>query len=122
MTQQNAIQIFKEKKERALRDDEREKWFFLTVDVLETLTVTERARKYWADLKSKLKNEGSELSDKIGQLKITSGDGKSFRTDVADTEQLFALFNQPPAQKQNPLNFGWQKLLLKDWIKCRILS
>jgi hypothetical protein len=42
------------------------------------LTGTDRPRKYWNDLKSKLKKEGSELSEKIGQLKMQSSDGKFF--------------------------------------------
>jgi len=55
------------------------------------LTESARPRKYWSDLKSKLKKEGSQLSEKIGQLKIQSGDGKFYKTDVADTEQLLRL-------------------------------
>ena len=52
-----------------------------------------RARKYWNDLKKKLKDEGSELSEKIGQLKMLANDGKMRITDVADTEQLLRLIN-----------------------------
>jgi prophage antirepressor-like protein len=69
MTQQNAIKIFEEKKVRTVWDDEKEKWFFSIIDVIEALTETDRPRKYWNDLKKKLQKEGSELSEKIGQLK-----------------------------------------------------
>ena len=48
-------------------------------------------RKYWNDLKSKLQKEGSQLSEKIGQLKMAAADGKKYATDVADTEQLLRL-------------------------------
>lgn len=59
--------------------------------MIEILTGTDRPRKYWGDLKAKLKKEGSELSERIGQLKIQSADGKFYKTDVADIEQLFRL-------------------------------
>ena len=62
---------------------------FSIIDVIEILTNTDRPRKYWNDLKTKLKREGGELSDKIGQLKMEASDGKAYKTDVADTEQLF---------------------------------
>ena len=66
-----------------------EKWYISIIDVIEILTGTDRSRKYWSDLKAKLKKEGSELSEKIEQLKLQSSDGKFYQTDVADTEQLF---------------------------------
>ncbi|MCY7411295.1 MAG: hypothetical protein LH473_13565, partial [Chitinophagales bacterium] len=55
-----------------------------------------RARKYWNALKTKLRQEGSELSQNLGQLKLESGDGKSYLTDVADTEQLLRLLQSIP--------------------------
>jgi prophage antirepressor-like protein len=88
---QNKIQIFEEKKVRTVWDDETEEWFFSIIDVIEVLTETERPRKYWNDLKKKLLTEGSQLSEKIGQLKMLAADGKKYLTDVASTEQLFRL-------------------------------
>jgi prophage antirepressor-like protein len=88
---QNKIQIFEEKKVRTVWDDETEEWFFSIIDVIEVLTETERPRKYWNDLKKKLLTEGSQLSEKIGQLKMQAPDGKMRLTDVASTEQLFRL-------------------------------
>ena len=70
MKKQNAIQLFEDKKVRTLWDEEREKWYISIIDVIEILTNTDRPRKYWSDLKAKLKKEGSELSEKIGQLKM----------------------------------------------------
>ena len=55
-------------------DDETEEWYFSVIDVVEVLTGTDRPRKYWNDLKKKLKTEGSELSEKIGQLKMQAED------------------------------------------------
>jgi DNA-damage-inducible protein D len=63
-----------------------EKWYFSIVDVIEVLTGTDRPRKYWSDLKARLTKEGSELSEKIGQLKMEAEDGKLRLTDVAYTK------------------------------------
>ena len=102
MTQENKIQIFEERKVRTLWDDEQEKWFFSVVDVVAILTDSPRPRKYWNDIKAKLKDEGSELSENIGQLKMLSADGKKYLTDVADTEQLFRLIQSIPSPKAEP--------------------
>lgn len=102
MTKQNTIQLFESKQIRSLWDDEQEKWYFSIVDVLEVLTGTDRPRKYWSDLKSKLKKEGSQLSENIGQLKMLAADGKNYKTDVADTEQLFRLIQSIPSPKAEP--------------------
>lgn len=97
MNQETAIKIFNEKHIRTIWDEEQEKWYFSIVDVIEVLTETDRPRKYWNDLKKKLKIEGSELSDKFGQLKMNASDGKMRLTDVADTEQLFRLIQSIPS-------------------------
>jgi len=102
MKQQNAIQIFEDKKVRTLWDAEQEKWYFSVIDVIEILTNSDRPRKYWGDLKAKLKKEGSELSAKIGQLKMQATDGKNYKTDVADTVQLFRLIQSIPSPKAEP--------------------
>lgn len=65
-----AIKIFEDKKVRSIWDEEQEKWYISIIDVIQVLTNNERPRKYWSDLKAKLKKEGSELSEKIGQLKM----------------------------------------------------
>jgi len=66
------------------------------------LTNTDRPRKYWNDLKTKIKKEGSQLSEKIGQLKMQSADGKFYKTDLANTEQLFRLIQSIPSPKAEP--------------------
>ena len=96
------IKLFENKKIRSQWDADAEKWFFSIVDVIEVLTGTDRPRKYWSDLKAKLKKEGSELSEKIGQLKVEAEDGKMRETDVADTEQLFRLIQSIPSPKAEP--------------------
>jgi hypothetical protein len=102
MTQKNSIKLFEEKLVRTVWDDDQEKWYFSIIDVVEVLTNSDRPRKYWSDLKAKLKKEGSELSEKIGQLKIVADDGKMRMTDVADTEQLFRLIQSIPSPKAEP--------------------
>lgn len=102
MEQKFAIKLFEEKKVRSVWDDEQGKWFFSVVDVIGVLTESERQRKYWSDLKAKLKKEGSELSEKIGQLKMQAEDGKNRVTDIADTEQIFRLIQSIPSPKAEP--------------------
>ena len=98
----NEVKLFEQQKVRTHWDEEQQKWFFSIIDVIEILTGTDRGRKYWNDLKTKLKKEGSELSEKIGQLKMQSVDGKFYKTDVADTEQLLRLIQSIPSPKAEP--------------------
>jgi hypothetical protein len=100
--QRDSIKIFEDRKVRSVWDAEAEKWYISVVDVIEVLTENERPRKYWDDLKRKLKAEGSELSEKIGQLKMLATDGKMRMTDVADAEQLFRLIQSIPSPKAEP--------------------
>ena len=102
MKQENAIQLFEDKKVRTLWDAEQELCYFSIIDVIEVLTDSPRPRKYWNALKTKLNKEGSELSAKLGQLKMQSSDGKMYLTDVANTEQLFRLIQSIPSPKAEP--------------------
>ncbi|MDQ8006642.1 MAG: Bro-N domain-containing protein [Pedobacter sp.] len=102
MKKENSIQLFEDKKVRTLWSEEEEKWYVSIIDVIEVLTGTDRPRKYWNDLKTKLKKEGSELSEKIGQLKMYAPDGKMRITDVADTEHIFRLIQSIPSPKAEP--------------------
>jgi len=110
MKQQNAIQLFEDKKVRTLWDVEQEKWYISIIDVIEILTGSPRPRKYWNALKTKLKAEGSELSQKLGQLKMQAADGKFYLTDVADTEQLFRLIQSIPSPKAEPFKLWLAKI------------
>ena len=102
MTKETAIKLFEQKRIRSIWHDGNEKWYFSIIDVIEVLTGTDRPRKYWNDLKAKLRKEGSELSDKIGQLKLIAEDGKLRKTDVADTEQLFRIIQSIPSPSVEP--------------------
>lgn len=113
MTKQNAIKLFEEKKVRTVWDDETEEWYFSVVDVIEILTETPRPRKYWNALKTKLKAEGSELSQNMGQLKMPASDGKNYKTDVLNTQQLFRLIQSIPSPKAEPFKL-WIAQVAKE--------
>ena len=115
MEKKDAIKIFDNKKVRTVWDEKQEKWQISIIDVIEVLTNSDRPRKYWNDLKAKLKKEGSELSEKIGQLKMQSADGKMRITDVADTEQLFRLIQSIPSPKAEPFKL-WLAQIAKERI------
>lgn len=82
------IQLFENRQVRSHWDAKQEKWYFSIVDVLAIFTDSPNPRKYRSVLKTRLKKEGSELATNCSQLKMQSADGKYYKTDVADTEQL----------------------------------
>jgi hypothetical protein len=95
------IAIFQKKEVRKIIHNN--EWWFSVVDVVEALTGTDRPRKYWNDLKKKLVKEGySEVSEKIGQLKIMAPDGKMRETDCANTETIFRIVQAVPSPKAEP--------------------
>lgn len=102
MSESKSIVLFESKKVRTHWNEEEEKWYFSVIDVIEILTESPRPRKYWNALKTKLASEGSELSHKLGQLKMEAEDGKMRSTDVADTEQLLRLIQSIPSPKAEP--------------------
>jgi len=110
MTKHEAIKIFEDRKVRTLWDDDKETWFFSVIDVIAVLTDSDRPRKYWNDLKKKLLKEGSQLSEKIGQLKMKAADGKMYLTDVADTDQIFRLIQSIPSPKAEPFKLWMAQL------------
>jgi hypothetical protein len=106
---ENKIKLFETKRIRSIWNEEEEKWYFSVIDVIAVLTDSDRPRKYWNDLKTKLKKEGSELSEKIGHLKMKADDGKMRVTDIADTEQLFRLIQSVPSPKAEPFKMWLAK-------------
>lgn len=87
----NKIKLFESSQVRTEWDDDAEKWWFSVVDVIEILSAQpshDRARKYWSVMKTRLKQEGAELTTVCSQLKMRAFDGKMRLTDVADTKQL----------------------------------
>ena len=105
MGTKEAIKLFEEKRVRTAWDDEQEKWYFSIVDVVGILTDQpdlEHARNYWKVLKHRLKKEGFESVTNCNQLKFQASDGKRYKTDVADTEQLFRIIQSVPSPKAEP--------------------
>ncbi len=100
--EKTAVALFEGATIRKSWDEKSEKWFFSVVDVVAALSGSDRPRKYWDDLKRRLNDEGSELSAKIGQLKMIAEDGKQRETDVADTETIFRIIQSIPSPKAEP--------------------
>lgn len=113
MTKQNAIKIFEEKKVRTVWDSDKEEWYFSVVDVIAVLTDSPNPRNYWKVLKHRLVKEGNESVTNCNQLKLPSSDGKYYKTDVADTEQLFRLIQSIPSPKAEPFKL-WMAQVAKE--------
>ncbi len=113
MTRHNQIQIFEEKKVRTVWDDAEEKWYFSIVDAVAVLTDSPDPRNYWKVLKHRLKKEGNQSVTDCNQLKLPSSDGKYYKTDVADTEQLFRLIQSIPSPKAEPFKL-WMAQVAAD--------
>lgn len=107
--------LFEGKEIRSVWDKEKEEYYFSVIDVISALTESRRARKYWNDLKFKLKEEGSQLSENIGQLKLKSSDGKFYNTDVLDTKGILRLIESVPSPKAEPFKL-WLAGLGKERI------
>lgn len=105
------LQLFENQAIRTVWDEENDEWYFSVIDVCKILTEVENPRRYWSDLKRKLKEEGSELYDKIVQLKLKSPkDGKRYNTDVANTEQLLRIIQSIPSKKAEPFKLWLAQL------------
>jgi len=112
-----SIQLFEDQKIRTAWDAEKEEWYFSIIDVISVLTGTANPRRYWSDLKRKLKTEGAnELYEKIVQLKMLSSDGKRYKTDVANTEQLLRIIQSIPSPKAEPFK-AWLAMVGKERIE-----
>lgn len=99
---ENKIKIFENKQVRTLWNADEEEWYFSVVDVVGILSESKIPRNYWSDLKRKLKQEGSELHEKIVQLKMQSSDGKYYKTDCLDTKGVLRLVQSIPSPKAEP--------------------
>lgn len=101
MTESKKIALFKGKQIR--RTIHKNEWWFSIIDVIAALTDSSIPRRYWSDLKIKLKEEGYvQLYEKIVQLKLKAPDGKLRETDCANTETLFRVIQSIPSPKAEP--------------------
>ena len=113
----SSIQLFEDQKIRTAWDAEKEEWYFSIIDVISVLTGTANPRRYWSDLKRKLKAEGAnELYERIVQLKMLSSDGKRYKTDVANTEQLLRIIQSIPSPKAEPFK-AWLAMVGRERIE-----
>ena len=104
MSEQDKIQRFENQPIRTAWDEEQEEWYFSIIDVIRVLTGSENPRRYWSDLKRKLKMEGAdELYENIVQLKMRAPDGKMRLTDAANTEQLLRIIQSIPSPHAEPM-------------------
>ena len=111
------VQLFENQKIRTVWDEEQEEWYFSVIDVISVLTGTTTPRRYWSDLKRKLKFEGAvEVYEKIVQLKLTASDGKKRLTDVATTEQLLRIIQSIPSPKAEPFK-AWLAMAGRERIE-----
>ena len=110
MKKSDSIVLFNQKQVRRFYDEKKETWYFSIIDVIEVLTDASIPRRYWSDLKSKLKNEGSEVYEKIVHLKMTAPDGKQRETDSFSTEDLLRVIQSIPSPKAEPFKLWLAKV------------
>ena len=110
MKKTHSIILFNQKQVRRFYDEEKEIWYFSIIDVVDVLTDTTIPRRYWSDLKNKLKNEGSEVYEKIVQLKMFAPDGKQRETDCFSTEDLLRVIQSIPSPKAEPFKLWLAKV------------
>lgn len=110
MTKETAVKLFEQKQVRSVWNEEDEKWYFSIVDVVGILSDSPNPNNYWKVLKNRLKREGSQLVTDCNQLKMLSSDGKYYKTDVADTEQLFRLIQSVPSPNAEPFKLWLAKV------------
>ena len=102
MTKHKSISLFKENKIRSLWNEENDKWYFSIVDVIEAMVDCPNSNNYWKVMKHRLKRDGNESVTNCNQLKMRSSDGKMYKTDVADMEQLLRIIQVIPSPKAEP--------------------
>jgi len=99
MKKSNSVVLFNQKRVRRFYDEKKETWYFSIIDVIEVLTDSTIPKRYWSDLKNKLKGDGSEVYEKIVQLKFVASDGKKYMTDCFSTEDLLRVIQSIPSPK-----------------------
>jgi len=108
--QENSIILFNQKEVRRYWDEDNKQWFFSIIDIVAILSGTSNPRRYWSDLKSKLRKEGSEVYDNIVQLKMPASDGKNYNTDCFCTEDLLRTIQSIPSPKAEPFKLWLAKV------------
>lgn len=105
MSNKISIRFFNDKEVRAIWDEENSKWWFSVLDIVGVLNAQddyEKNRNYWKYLKAKLKKTLPELVSDTTQLKLTAADGKKYKSDVMDYNQVIELAKNFPNNKSAP--------------------
>ena len=110
MSKNKIVVLFENEPVRRLWNEANEKWYFSVIDIVKVLTGSSIPRRYWSDLKNKLKNEGSQLYDKIVQLKLLASDNKYYETDCANTELIFRIIQSVQSPKAEPFKLWLAKV------------
>ena len=113
MKKETNVKLFENRKVRSIWNEEQEKWYISVIDVVGVLTESPNPNNYWKVLKNRLKKEGNESVTNCNQLKMQSSDGKFYKTDVADVEQLFRLIQSIPSPKAEPFKL-WLSQLARE--------
>ena len=113
MIKNTEIKLFENKKVRTIWDNETEEWYFSVVDIVDVLTDSVNPNNYWKVLKNRLKKEGSQLVTNCNQLKMPSSDGKKYKTDCMNMEQIFRLIQSIPSPKAEPFKL-WMSHVAKE--------
>ena len=102
MDSKNQIKIFKNQKIRSKWNDDEEEWYFSVIDVVGVLSQSKNPKNYWKVMKHRLKKEGSQVVTNCNQLKMLAPDGKYYKTDVANTEQILRIIQSIPSPNAEP--------------------
>ncbi len=102
MNKGDSIILFDNKDIRRYWNADEEIWYFSIIDIIQALTKSSSPRRYWSDLKIKLKSEGSQVYEKIVRLKLFANDGKKRETDCLSTEDLLRLIQSVPSPNAEP--------------------
>ncbi len=113
MMDNTEIKLFENKKVRTIWDNVTEEWYFSVVDIVDVLTDSVNPNNYWKVLKNRLKKEGSQLVTSCNQLKMPSSDGKKYKTDCMNMEQVFRLIQSIPSPKAEPFKL-WMSHVAKE--------
>ena len=107
--------LFNNETIRTVWDKDEEKYYISIIDIVRVISGSNRPRKYWSDLKKNLIKDGFEVSEKIGQLKLKSQDGKYRMTDVCDIKGMFRIIESIPSKNAEPIK-QWLAHLGKERI------
>jgi len=133
------VTLFNNHSVRRVWNNAEEKWYFSVVDVVAVLSQSSISKRYWSDLKGKLKMEGSQVYEKIVRLKFLAKDKKYYLSDAADVETILRLIQSIPSPKAEPFKSWLAKVgqeriqeiknpelglsrARNDWLRCFIFS